>query len=231
MKNDLRIAAEFNDAGVISKEYVYGTSINSPDYVNISGVRYRFIKDHLGSPRLIVKSTDGTIAQRMDYSILGQVTNNTKPGFQAYGFAGGLLITSVGLTKFGARWYDPNTGRWTSKDPIGFDGGDMNLYGYVLQDPINLVDPKGESYSGFAADAALIVIDAIVNGDSGKGRSTEQLLREAYTREIIFDTGDLDPSPGAKQCPIPKEKETSGRLVPFRPKKGIPDHTWRPLGA
>ncbi|WP_413291920.1 RHS repeat domain-containing protein [Bdellovibrio sp. HCB185ZH] len=143
-ENDLRIAAEFNDTGAITKEYVYGTSINSPDYAIISGVRYRFIKDHLGSPRLIVKSSDGTIAQRIDYSVFGQVTNNTKPGFQAYGFGGGLLISSVGLTKFGARWYDSAVGRWTSKDPLRFDGGDVNLYGYVLNDPINITDPTGK---------------------------------------------------------------------------------------
>ncbi len=142
-EDDLRIAAEYNDAGVITKEYVYGTSANSPDYAIISGVRYRFIKDHLGSPRLIVKSSDGTIAQRMDYSVFGQVTNNTKPGFQAYGFAGGLLISSVGLTKFGARWYDSNTGRWTTKDPVRFDGGDTNLFGYVANDPINGIDQLG----------------------------------------------------------------------------------------
>ena len=35
-------------------------------------------------------------------------------------------------------------GRWTSKDPIGFAGGDANLYGYVLQDPLNVVDANGD---------------------------------------------------------------------------------------
>jgi uncharacterized protein RhaS with RHS repeats len=35
-------------------------------------------------------------------------------------------------------------GKWTAKDPIGFGGGDSNLYGYVLQDPVNFVDPTGE---------------------------------------------------------------------------------------
>jgi len=45
--------------------------------------------------------------------------------------------------RFGARDYDPETGRWTSKDPILFDGGDTNLYGYVANDPINGFDPTG----------------------------------------------------------------------------------------
>jgi RHS repeat-associated protein len=47
------------------------------------------------------------------------------------------------LTKFGYREYDSYTGRWTSKDPIDFDGGDSNLYGYVMGDPVNLVDVDG----------------------------------------------------------------------------------------
>ena len=47
------------------------------------------------------------------------------------------------LVKFGARDYDGSTGRWLSKDPIRFDGGDSNLYGYVLQDPVNFLDFEG----------------------------------------------------------------------------------------
>ncbi len=44
------------------------------------------------------------------------------------------------LTHFGFREYDPFTGRWTAKDPILFAGGDTNLYGYVLGDPVGGVD-------------------------------------------------------------------------------------------
>ncbi len=71
------------------------------------------------------------------------MTIDTNPGFQPFGFAGGLYDASTGLTRFGARDYDAETGRWTSKDPIRFRGGDTNLYGYTLQDPVNLVDPLG----------------------------------------------------------------------------------------
>ena len=60
-----------------------------------------------------------------------------------FGFAGGLYDRDTGLVRFGYRDYDPVTGKWTAKDPIGFDGGDTILYGYVLNDPVNLVDPNG----------------------------------------------------------------------------------------
>ena len=49
----------------------------------------------------------------------------------------------TGLVRFGYRDYDPETGRWTAKDPIGFAGGDTDLYGYCLNDPVNLIDPYG----------------------------------------------------------------------------------------
>jgi len=60
-----------------------------------------------------------------------------------FGFAGGLYDPLTQLTHFGYREYDSFTGKWTAKDPIGFAGGDSNLYGYVLNDPVNLVDPWG----------------------------------------------------------------------------------------
>ena len=83
------------------------------------------------------------IDQRIDYSPFGKVTNDTNPGFQPFGFAGGLYDHETGLVRFGARDYDPQVGRWTAKDPILFAGGDTNLYGYELNDPVNLTDSDG----------------------------------------------------------------------------------------
>jgi len=83
----------------------------------------------------------------MDYDELGNVLLDTNPGFQPFGFAGGLYDPHTQLTRFGARDYDAGTGRWTAKDPIRFSSGDTNLYGYVLNDPINLADPWGLTWA------------------------------------------------------------------------------------
>ena len=107
------------------------------------GVTYRIISDHLGSVRMVIDSASGAVAQRIDYDEFGNVTNDTNPGFQPFGFAGGIYDADTKLTRFGARDYDATTGRWTSKDPISFMGGDTNLFGYVLSDPLNRIDPLG----------------------------------------------------------------------------------------
>jgi len=72
------------------------------------------------------------------------VLTDSNPNFKVpFGFAGGLYDKDTKLTHFGYHEYDSFTGKWTAKDPLLFGGGDSNLYGYVLNDPVNLVDPQG----------------------------------------------------------------------------------------
>jgi RHS repeat-associated protein len=62
---------------------------------------------------------------------------------QPFGFAGGLYDRDTKLVHFGAREYDAQVGRFTSKDPIGFSGDDVNLYRYVWNNVFYFVDPAG----------------------------------------------------------------------------------------
>ncbi len=145
-QNQLNPVAELNGTGAVVSRFVYGTKANVPDYmidVANGGVTYRIISDNLGSPRLVINTTDGSIVQRMDYDEFGNITADTNPGFQPFGFAGGLYDPHTGLTRFGARDYDAQVGRWTAKDPIRFAGRDANLYGYVVNNPVNGIDPAG----------------------------------------------------------------------------------------
>jgi RHS repeat-associated protein len=132
-------AAEFDGNGNLVSRFV-GTN-----YIVQGSTTYRIVKDHLGSPRLIVNATTGAVAQRLDYDEWGNVTvSGTQPaGWQPFGFAGGIYDPDTGLVRFGARDYDPVVGRWTSKDPIRFGGRQANLYVYVGNNPMNSTDPSG----------------------------------------------------------------------------------------
>ena len=87
---------------------------------------------------------NGTIVKTIEYDSFGNVLSDSNESLKVpFGFAGGFYDPDTGLTRFGYRDYDAETGKWTAKDPIGFNGGDTNLYGYVLGDPVNFVDPEG----------------------------------------------------------------------------------------
>jgi RHS repeat-associated protein len=156
-QSQLQPIAELDGVGNVVARFVYGAKGNVPDYMVKGGTTYRIISDHLGSPRLVIDVATGEIVQRTDYDEFGNIlSEDIAPGFDrlAFGFAGGLYDADTKLIRFGARDYDPEIGRWTARDPIGFEGGDSNLYGYVLSDPINLIDPSGRDFWSAARNFA-----------------------------------------------------------------------------
>lgn len=141
--NGHQIVAQLNSTNQLVSQFVYGTSSTTPDYMVSGGVTYRIFSDQLGSPVLVVNTSTGAIAEQISYGEFGNVLSDTNPGFQPFGFAGGLYDQDTTLLRFGARDYSAVPGRWTAKDPMLFDGGNVNLYGYTLNDPINQFDPSG----------------------------------------------------------------------------------------
>jgi RHS repeat-associated protein len=137
-----RIVAELDGNNNVVSQFIYASSGATPDYMIRGGNTYRILTDRLGSPRLIVNVATGAVVQRMDYDAFGNIVQDTTPGFQPFGFAGGLYDQDTHLTRFGFRDYDAEAGRWTSKDPIGFFAG-YNWYAYAANDPVNISDPTG----------------------------------------------------------------------------------------
>jgi len=79
------------------------------------------------------------------------------------------------------RYYDPATGRYLTPDPIGFSGGDLNLYSYVFQNPVNLTDPSGNgpftSALCFTVDLTGAYVNALeFNGAVDAINSIENLI-------------------------------------------------------
>jgi len=189
----LNPVAQLGPTGGVVAQFVYGSRLNVPDYMTRHDEQtgqptgtYRIISDHLGSPRLVVNVADGLVAQRLDYDEFGNVLTDTNPGLQPFGFAGGLYDSDTKLVRFGARDYDAQTARWTAKDPIRFAGGGSNLYGYVLGDPINYIDP-----SGLQSGTGSLVLDCI----SGFPSSETHANRNRYNR-----CPAQRPQPGPADC-------------------------------
>jgi RHS repeat-associated protein len=159
--------AELDASDDVVSRFVYGTRGNAPDYMVRDGVTYRILSDHLGSVRLVVDVATGGIAQRLDYDEYGRIIQDSNPGFQPFGFAGGLYDYQTELIRFGARDYIPKVGRWTAKDPIGFSGQSANLYSYSGSDPINGFDPTGLAvlYCGLTGELPTTTGGPVVVGD------------------------------------------------------------------
>ena len=168
-KDALNPVAELDGAGNVVSYFVYGSKSHVPDYMlkleSGSWVKYRFVTDQIGSVRYVINEATSEVAQEMTYSPFGVVLEDTYEGFQPFGFAGGVYDETTGLVRFGARDYDSEVGRWTAKDPILFGGGDTNLYGYVMSDPINYIDMNGLTQKDI--DAAVTIINDTLNFFSG----------------------------------------------------------------
>ncbi len=206
----LRPVAELDGGGTIVSRFVY-TGGTVPAYLVKGGVAFRIISDSIGSVRLVVNATTGDVAQRLDYDSFGRVTQDTNPGFQPFGFAGGLYDPDTKLTRFGVRDYDATVGRFTAKDQAAFAGGDPNLYRYALNDPIDINDPTGldwlDTLAGFSdrlrADSNLaanpvllldVTVDSLVRlGAAELGFDPGETL---YDQLFVTKSPSVDPTSG-----------------------------------
>jgi len=157
------------------------------------GSTYYLSYDQVGSLR-VVADPYGNMIKKVEYDSFGNIIDDTNLTFEVpFGFAGGLYDRDTGLVRFGLRDYDPDTGRWTAKDPILFAGGATDLYGYCLNDPINLIDPKG--LWGVKIGGTLIGADfsaIIYDSNTGWFTVTKPILQVSTTifgggMQITFD--------------------------------------------
>ena len=198
-QDSLRPIARLKADGSLEATYYYADSPNVPAAMSKAGKLYRIIGDHLGSVRVVIDAETGEIAQRMNYDAWGQVVMDTNPGFQPFGFAGGIYDPDTRLSRFGARDYDAETGRWTAKDPILFKGGDSNLFGYVKQDPISKVDPSGRVAIALPFIPVIITgVDIAIGAGIGAiGYGLDRIFNRPEQPKIPPDwTGDTPPAPG-----------------------------------
>ncbi len=131
-ENKTRLLAVYDGSGSLKQRYEYALG-NTPASYTEGSNRYYILTDQLGSPRIVTDEA-GTLLREIEYDSFGNIVADSAPEIELpFGFSGGLYDTDTGLIRFGYRDYDPETGRWTARDPIGFDAGDNMLATYLLK--------------------------------------------------------------------------------------------------
>jgi len=136
------LLAEADANGDIQQYYIYGAGLLAMATSDNSLYSYHF--DATGHT-VAMTDINKNIVNKYAYSPFGTIGDQEEAVAQPFKFVGqfGVMTESNGWYYMRARYYDPSVGRFISEDPIGFDGGDVNLYGYVLNNPVHFVDPLG----------------------------------------------------------------------------------------
>ena len=145
----LRPVAELDGTGAVVSRFHLRDPDNLPEYLVRGGRTYLFVADHLGSPRLVVDAETGAVAQQLWFNAYGNVVEDTNPGFQPFGFAGGLYDPDTGLVRFGLRDY---TRRSDAEPPRSGPLRRARRISTVRAGrSVNLKDPTGLSALGLVA--------------------------------------------------------------------------------
>jgi RHS repeat-associated protein len=140
------IALMVNAKGGVTDRVLPGPAVDAvlADDTGTGGILW-YLGDAQGSTRLVVDNT-GKLRDHIEYDAFGAVTSEsapTTPLLSAY--AGRAMDRATGLINDSARTYSAAQHRFLSMDPVGFAGGDTNLYRYVGNNPVNATDPTGLS--------------------------------------------------------------------------------------
>jgi RHS repeat-associated protein len=197
------------DGTIENTWYTHGPGTDEHLAMERGGQHYYFHTDGLGSVTAITNESAVPV-QTYNYDSYG-VPKQSTSFRNSYQYTGREYDPEIGLYYNHARYYDQMEGRFISKDPISFSGGDVNLYGYVKNNPVNWIDPEGLMgtlpYLDKLGNGANSVLQALY-GDGRPSKAVE-------TAKFLFSKPPNDPllidpnnpafknyiSPSKKQCP------------------------------
>jgi RHS repeat-associated protein len=179
---------------VARDNYLYNSSSGSPSCSSAGKERHYALTDAMGSTTAIT-NTSGTVAERYSYTAFGQSQIMDKDfinrSMSSYDwqtrFHGETRDDETGFYNYGYRYYDPVTGRWPSRDPIGEAGG-FNLYGFVRNNGVNGVDSLGLSATNSTVDPGTYPV-TVKPGSAGLEKGHSDVRFDKF-ETVITELGD-----------------------------------------
>ncbi|MEN6318470.1 MAG: RHS repeat-associated core domain-containing protein [Syntrophaceae bacterium] len=138
------ILAAYDSSGTITARYAHGLNIDEPLAVQQGSTKSFYHADGLGSIVALTNAA-GSVVQTYSYDSFGNITQSggiTQP----YTYTAREYDNETGMYFYRARYYDPKAGRFITKDPISFAGGDVNLYGVRLGDVLKNINSASFTY-------------------------------------------------------------------------------------
>jgi RHS repeat-associated protein len=127
--------------GSATVDYLTGLGVDQVFSHTAGGSTSSLLRDALGST-VALADTQGTVQTSYTYEPFGKATASGATSGNRVQFTG-RENDGTGLAYYRARYYSPTLQRFISQDPLGFGGGDLNVYGYVGNGPTNFADPSG----------------------------------------------------------------------------------------
>jgi RHS repeat-associated protein len=149
------ILLEYDGANVLQARYTHGPGIDEPIAVTKGSSTFFYHQDGLGTVTDLTDSS-GATAKSYSYDAYGSIVDQTGTVDQPYTYTGRELDQETGLYYYRNRYYDSQTGRFLTRDPLGISRG-PNVYGYVDGNPVSNIDPTGLGPKSFYACTVLNV--------------------------------------------------------------------------
>lgn len=136
------VIEEVDATGSLMAHYTYSLGIDESLAMLRGNITSYHQADGLGSVTSLSDSK-GSLVSTYEYDSFGNLTTSTGTLSNPFRYTGREFDVETGFYFYRARYYAPNIGRFISEDPIGFVGVTVNLYVYVLNNPVNFIDPYG----------------------------------------------------------------------------------------
>jgi RHS repeat-associated protein len=209
--------ADFDSSNTLIMRYLFGPSV---DFLlsrrTNSGTVAWYLADHLGTIRDIANTT-GTVLDHINYTAFGPISTESNPSNgDRFKFTARDYDAETGLYFYRARFYDPQTGRFTIVDPVSFSAGDPNLYRYVVNSPVVTADVDGLCGSCLRPDYPTYVIEANTGRIAAQGAAQGSKAGRVLLSKIQGRAGEVAANVGKTKRTIQSIREVG--------KKRIPDH-------
>lgn len=227
--DDILLEFDATTSPILTRRWAHSDNVDEPlgfEAYNASGgpgtgIERVMFADRQGSVMWVTDPATNTVVAAYEYDGYGQITQTQGTLAQPYGYTGREYDAESGLYYYRARAYDPQNGVFLQSDPIGFNGGDSNLYAYVTNNSFNWDDPTGLSMAAtekrILTGAGMMGIGTVIGGTVGLAAGIVAMM-DAMDRGSPADYPgygkNSDRDPNRDKCEAAKARVAASKRRP-----------------